>query len=178
VHLDVHVIAPTAERPYWVLFTTGMSALPMAVPRGADVEDRAELVLCLPPDWLPPGSPKELAPGRWWPIGTLKFLARLPHVYETWLGVGHSVPNGSPAEPYHPGVPFTGVVMLPPVGVLEECVVAMEDGRRVALLAPIFLTSAEMEVKLQRGLHALLELMDEHGVDEVLDVQRAPMVPG
>ena len=177
VHIDVHVIAPTPQRPWWGLFTTGMSALPMTVPPGGDVDDRAELVLGLPADWLAPGA--EIPPERWWPIGTMKFLARLPHLYATWLGVGHTVPNGDPAAPYHPGAPFTGVVLLPPVGLLPEAwTVVAPDGRRVVLLSPVFLTTAEMDCKLQRGLDALFDLLDEHGVNELFDVNRAPMVVG
>jgi hypothetical protein len=35
VHLDIHQIRATEERPFHVLFTTGMSDLPMTLPEGA-----------------------------------------------------------------------------------------------------------------------------------------------
>lgn len=179
VHIDVHVIPPTPERATWVLYTTGMSALPMTIPPGAKVDDRAELVMSLPADWLPEDGRGELPDDRWWPIGVMKYLARLPHRYRTWLGVGHTVPNGDPANPYHPGVPFTGVVLLPPVRLIPEPWRApAPDGRHVRLLSPVFLTTAEMDFKLARGLGPLVDRLDAAGIFEMLDVSRAPVVPG
>lgn len=35
VHLDVHQVAPTPDRPWWTLATSGMSDIPMSVPEGA-----------------------------------------------------------------------------------------------------------------------------------------------
>lgn len=54
VHLDVHTVALTNERPFYILFTTGMSDLPMTLPEHiADDPEyacRAELLIGLPPD--------------------------------------------------------------------------------------------------------------------------------
>lgn len=56
VHIDLHIIAPDENRPFYVVFTTGMSDLPMTM--GEDVpwdlrktHERAELFCLLPPDW-------------------------------------------------------------------------------------------------------------------------------
>ncbi len=51
VHLDVHLILPSAEHPYNVLFTTGMGDLPMTLPPGCEADPRAELMIALPPEW-------------------------------------------------------------------------------------------------------------------------------
>ena len=54
VHIDVHVICPDEELPFYVLYTTGMSDLPMSLPEEiADREDLkyAELYMLLPGDW-------------------------------------------------------------------------------------------------------------------------------
>ena len=51
VHVDVHVVPPHEERPYWFLFTTGMSALPMRVPDSMGLVPHAELSLMLPAWW-------------------------------------------------------------------------------------------------------------------------------
>lgn len=37
VHIDIHQIPPTDDRPYWTLVTSGMSDLPMSVLRGARI---------------------------------------------------------------------------------------------------------------------------------------------
>lgn len=51
VHVDVHWIKATDERPFHVLVTTGMSDLPMTVPPGAEEHRFLELAIALPPDW-------------------------------------------------------------------------------------------------------------------------------
>ena len=51
VAVHVYVVAPTEERPYRTLITSGMSELPMTVPEGHDISPYAELMLSLPADW-------------------------------------------------------------------------------------------------------------------------------
>ena len=50
VHIDVHVVRATPQRPYQTLVTSGME-LPMQTP--AELKDArlAELMICLPRDW-------------------------------------------------------------------------------------------------------------------------------
>ena len=48
VHVDVHEIAPTEDRPYWTLVTSGMSDRSMAAPDGYEEWAFAELMLCVP----------------------------------------------------------------------------------------------------------------------------------
>ena len=54
VHIDVNIIPPDNGRDYYVLWTSGMSDLPMTLPDG-DYDkkeyERAELFLFLPKDW-------------------------------------------------------------------------------------------------------------------------------
>ena len=99
VHIDVHVLR-SPEGDCQLLYTTGMSDLPMNLPEEiADREDLkyAELYMLLPGDWDLGGvgaSTQDLPYERFWPIRMLKFLARFPHEYQTWLGWGHTIPNG------------------------------------------------------------------------------------
>ena len=51
VHIDLHWVKPTAERPFHTLVTSGMSNLPMTTPPGAEEVRYAELSICLPADW-------------------------------------------------------------------------------------------------------------------------------
>ncbi len=180
VHVDVHVIPPTGYRPQWTLFTTGMSGRAMKVPPSANGYELAELMIHLPPDWpvdtTPDAQVQETAES-FWPIQVLKFLARFPHEYDTWLGFGHTVPNGDPAEPYAPGTALAGALLLPPLNVPEDArAVKLQDGRKVHLYTVHFLTPEEMSFKLNRGTDALLALFDEHKVSEVLDPKRASTV--
>ena len=56
VHIDIHIAEPTEEIPYRVLYTTGMSDLPMSLPEEAAwdekrLNERAELFCILPPEF-------------------------------------------------------------------------------------------------------------------------------
>ena len=172
VHLDVHVIEPTPERPFFTLFTTGMSDLPMTVPDNAGISPFAELMMCLPPDW-PLADATMSDESAYWPISLLKMVARLPHEYNTWIGAWHSVPNGDPAVPYAPGLLFTGVVVTPVLNCPPEArTITTRSGKEISLLALVPLHPAEMEVKLAQGTDALIAALDRAGASDVLDLAR------
>ncbi len=167
VHIDIYRMAPTPQQPYSVLYTVGMSALPMSlkgVPHAKRYGylQRAELVAYLPADW-----PLEQLQGADtpaeevdWPVRLLKGLARMPHRYDTWLGAGHSVPNGEPMRPYDVSTGFSGAVLyLPdegngPQGLLP---VPTKDGGQVMLYVVVPVYPGEMEYKLEKGADALEE---------------------
>jgi hypothetical protein len=172
IHLDVLVFAATDERPFHVLVTQGMSALAMTVPEGAEEHRFAELMVALPREWLIDGN--ESDEERWyWPMRTLKFVARLPHLHDTWIGLGHTIPNGHPAEPYTDGTKLCCVIAGPPMRFGDElwkC--ETSPGKTVRLYALLPLYEDEMNFKLEHGSSALFEKLDERQVDELFDIQR------
>lgn len=179
VHVDVHLVPPTHDRPSVVLVTSGMSALPMTVPES--VTDRAtwehaELCMVLPPTWR--FDEAALSDERsYWPIRVLKQLARLPHEYGTWLGWGHSIPNGDPAAPYCDGTKLTGVIVIPPFALGGEFFeVPGAPPLHVFQLLPV--TSAEMDFKLRHDVDALLERLEAETRDPygAVDVARPSAV--
>jgi len=71
VHRDVHQAAPSPERPYWTLITTGMSDLPTAAPPTVT--------------WDVPASSRHLVQTQWGfdsclPAKTAKRVRRRPHL--------------------------------------------------------------------------------------------------
>lgn len=172
VGVHVLVTAPTEERPYRTLITSGMSERPMTMPADVEVSPYAELMLALPADW-PLLSADQSDDRHYWPIRLLKQVARLPHEYRTWIGAWHSVPNGDPAEPYAEGVPFTGVVVTPMLRVPDEArTIEVPDGTTINLLALIPLHPDEMAIKLKRGSDALIDVLERGGITELLDPDR------
>lgn len=179
VHIDVHVMWPTPEQDFFVLYTTGMSDLPMTPDRSIPEQDRrdlelAELFLFLPGDW--PLSREGMPPEEtYWPIRMLKFMARFPHQYHTWLGWGHTMPNGPEYAPLDDSVGFGGVVFSGgdgPLGRLDT-----KDGRRLNLLHLIPAYKEEIEYKLKYGMNELMKLFQEKDVPIVLDPQRPNLCP-
>lgn len=172
VAVHIYVVGPTAERPHLTLITSGMSELPMTLPEGHNISPYAELMIDLPADW--PLTQADFRDERnYWPMRLLKQVARLPHEYRTWIGEWHSVPNGDPAEPYAPGVPFTGVVITPLLDVAPAArTIDVGDGTRINLLALVPLHPAEVTLKLTQGAHALIDALDRGGVTQLLDPNR------
>jgi hypothetical protein len=172
IHLDVLVYGATDERPYHVLVTQGMSALAMTVPEGAEQQRFAELMMVLPRDWVMDGEAAD--DDRWyWPMRTLKFVARLPHLHETWIGLGHTIPNGHPAEPYAEGTKLCCVMAGLPLGYGDQfrsCEVAPGKIVRLYVLVPLY--EDETQFKLEHGSEALFEKLEERNVGECLDVSR------
>lgn len=175
VHIDVNILRPKEGADFYVLYTTGMSDLPMTLPEDiADREDLkyGELFLFLPGDWdlgrehqLGSDLPYE----QFWPIQMLKYFARFPHEYHTWLGWGHSIPNGPRYEPICRGVGFGGVVLVQPQGVVP---LDTEDGRHINFYMMVPAYKEEIEYKLKYGMEALGRRFVEGRLPMVLDTRR------
>lgn len=182
VHLDVYMWRPTAERPMYTLVTGGMSDLPMTVPvEVAGASERAELMICLPPSWPVPADDLAISPwddpGAYFPMGSLKQLARLPHDYGTWLGFGHTIPNGDPPEPLSAATDLCGWVLLPPMTVPAEFRELETDSvGRIEIFGVVALHRDEMEHKLAHGVESLFDGFDQAGVNELLDVERSTSI--
>ena len=183
VHLDVHIVAPSAEFPFYTLVTSGMSDRPMLTPDGASLAEAppyAELCILLPPDWPLPGpgdgrSTAELFADEnvYWPIRWLKTLARLPHEYHTWLGFGHTVPNGEDAEPLAGNTELGCLLLLTAISLPEEFQTLRLDPTKTVQFYTLFpLYREEMELKMNRGVDALLDGFIEQGVSDVVDLAR------
>jgi hypothetical protein len=170
VHIDVHLVKPTPERPHWTLVTSGMSDRPMNAP---DASDRyAELFLSLPGDW-PLHQADFAEEANYWPVRWLKALARLPHEYDTWLGWGHTIPNGDPAEPFAESTSFCCWLVLPPLLAPEEFgELEVSDDKRIRFLALVPLYEDEMNYKLEEGAQELVQRFERRGVSELVDVGR------
>lgn len=172
VQIDVHRVPPQSNRPYYTLITSGMSGLPMTVPNGAESLRFAELVLCLPSSW--PLNMDDFQDERnYWPIRLLKVLARLPHEFQTWLGQGHSIPNGDPPQPYARNTRFCGAVIMPPLITPDEFRTLNLDGDDVIhfySVLPLF--HEEMECKLREGMNVLIDRLDRGQVSELVDLRR------
>lgn len=179
VHIDVQVVPPTAEKNYYTLLTTGMSDLPMNVPdelENADEFRYAELMISLPPDW--PLQKEALTDeDHNWPVNALKFLARFPHEYDTFLTIGHSIPNGDPAAPIADNVNFIGFVIGPPLLVDDNFQqLKTPDGKIINFYALYPVYQEEMNVKLKKGIDKLAALFNKHQVTELVNVNRPCVV--
>ena len=177
VHVDVHVVPPSDDRPFYTPVTSGMAERPMVVPDGLEESRHAELVLALPAEW-PLAETSFEHEENYWPVRLLKVLARLPHEYDTFLFHGHTVPNGDPPEPYAVNTRLCCALIAPPITVpdgFEQ--LELGDGRAVHFFGVVPLSAEEMDFKLKKGADELFSLLDHHGVTELLDPDRPSVVP-
>jgi len=180
VHIDVHVMMPTAEENFRVIYTTGMSDLPMTVSKEVQNYENwqhAELVMLLPDSWNP-GEALNMngdTPHKdFWAISGIKYFAKMPHYFKTWLGDGHTIPNGPDYEPILEGSEMGGVVLI--MLDSEKSPIIAKVGKQIHLLMVVPITRAETEYKLEHGMAALLKKFDEHNVPLVIDMGRKSVV--
>lgn len=182
VHIDVNIIPPEGERDYYVLCTNGMSDLPMNLPDG-DYDkkeyNRAELLMYLPKDWkfgktgeIDSQMPEEY----YWPVHWIKFLARFPHEYHTYLGTGHTLPNGEDYAPLGKGTEMGGFFFIPPIPLGDKYPgvepLICKDGVKINFLWAIPMYKEEIEFKLEEGFNAMMDLFSEKEFPRVLDPKR------
>lgn len=173
VHVDIHVVEPTRQGPFYTLVTSGMSEVPMKVPALDGVAlTYAELSICLPSTW-PLDTPNVLRTHYAWPVKWLQSLARFPHLYDTWLGIGHTIPNGDPPEPFAPDTGFSSIVLLPSIMLPEAFgTLRLGESKRIEFLAVYPLYPEELDLKLGEGLDPLLDRFERCSVTDLLDLRR------
>lgn len=186
LHIDVYPIPPADEQPCWTLFTTGMSDQPMNVPPEAADDDEvsdvsllqfAEVMIRLPEDWPVMSMEDAAANGKYWPIGWLKRAARLPNDTESWLGAGHTVLFSEDEEELESDG-FAGILVMPGLGPEDFGMVETSDGRLINIYSIVPLYRDELEYKLEHGLDALLQKMEEAEMTDVVEPGRKSVVSG
>ncbi|WP_379953053.1 suppressor of fused domain protein [Dokdonia sp. R78006] len=171
VHIDVHWVKPTEERPFHTLVTSGMSDKAMNTPEDVIDCDYAEISICLPASWKI--SEEDFKDeNNYWPIRWLKQIARFPHEYNTWVGYGHTIPNGNPAEPFAPNTQLNTMVLLPTIVFKEDFHSLKLANKTIDFYTLIPLYSEEVNVKIKKGVEALFDGFDKHAVTDILELNR------
>jgi Suppressor of fused protein (SUFU) len=185
VHVDIYHVAPTSNRDYHTLITSGMSEKAMRTPEGAEEFRYAELMLGLPASWIgeidchKPTTETFPSEEKYWPVRWLTLLARFPHQYETYLSWGHTIPNNDPPEAFAANTEMCCVLLVSPSLLPEEAhTIAIGRKKEVHLWAVVPIYPEELELKLTEGAERLEELFRQYGVTELLDPRRVNVVTG
>jgi len=182
VHIDISIKSPNSRHPYYVLFTSGMSDFPMPVTekklqKNRKDWERAELFMYLPKNFpmehaksegiLLHDVPEEEA----WPLHWLKFLAKFPHEYRTWLGPDHTIANGPDYAPLGPNTRQGGSIFLQMFDERGQMVTA--DDTIINLYCVIPLYREEIEYKVSHNRQEWEQLLKPLPV--MVDLQRHPL---
>ncbi|MDD4269672.1 MAG: suppressor of fused domain protein [Pirellulaceae bacterium] len=163
-HIDVRQFGPGhAGRDFHTLVTSGMSDSAMSLPPGAaDATSRVELILyCREPEQAH--------------LETLRHLAHYPHDHHTWLGTGHTMPNGHPPEPIW-GSPALDTFLFLPTILVPDMTLPDRlklNGESVEFLWVVPISSAECDLKRKQGIDELLDLFDRFEHPPIFDPNRA-----
>jgi hypothetical protein len=166
-HIDVYTYRRArGSNLVTALVTGGMSDLPMTMPRGADkAPRRVELIFYC-----------SEAKAEY--IDTLRWLAHFPHDSKSWLGDGHTMPNGNPPSPFWGSDALDTILFMPPVVVNDQKLPEelKLGGDPVHFLWVVPLTTAECNFKLKKGFQAILDLFDQHRHPHIFDPARKSYV--
>ena len=162
--MQIHLLAPTPEEPYYVAYTVGMSANLMEMDNMAHNRQygylrSAELMMYLPADWpmagmLARAAEEEPPRAVCWPLRMLYRLACMPEKCHTWLGDGHSIPNGDPPKALADNTKFCGAVLYLPAdqnGPKVVQPVPVRTSKKVMLYVVVPVYEDEMDMKLKKG---------------------------
>lgn len=171
IHKDIYFIKATEDRPYHILLSCGMSALPMKVPKDIASSQFAEVMMLLPKEWnLEYASFKDER--NYWPIRIMKELMALPHPNKTWLGFGHTYGHEDDAE-FAEGVGFNAVMLARSMELSDDFTeIELENDKIIDIYTIIPLYKEELEFKKQHSARELLERFDQFGVEEIVKVGR------
>ncbi len=171
IHLDVCIVEPAEDEPYYKLVTMGAGAYKMNIPeqwKKYDL-DYAEYVIYLPADWdLNSGDETD-----YWPVRTLKDVARLPLWYDTWLCYGHTTQADEEGSPYASNTGFNSVVLNFAENKKGDIRLIMSSGKVVNFYEVIPLYPEELKFKMDNGADALFERFKDKGIEfKVVDINR------
>lgn len=171
VHLDVCIVDPTEERPYYQLVTMGAGAYTMRIPDQWQKYhlEHAEYVISLPADWNLDSSEEK----DYWPVRVLKDVARLPIWYDTWLAYGHTTQADEEGSPYAPDTRLNSVVLNFASTRSGDSRLVLSSGKVINFYEIIPLYPEELAFKMEHHADALFEKFEEKGIPfRVLDRNR------
>lgn len=171
IHLDIIMVPPTDDDPYYKLITMGMGAFTMNVPEQLKEEEleHAELVLYLPKNWVMKSQDET----DYWPIRYLKILGRLPSDLNTWLGYGHTIHGNEDMAPFAENTQLNSFMLLDAMNLLYENLdLRLSSGKKINFYQIFPLYQEELEFKMEHSINELLALFDEEDVLPILNIKR------
>lgn len=170
VHSDIYLIPADENRPFTLLLTGGMSALPMNVPDDYECPRFIEAMMIMPPDW-DFENPSDVANPKNWPFSFLRELTKFPHEHNTWFGCGHTYSFDDNRE-LGLAIGFNAVLFQCSCGFPAEFTHIVDNDRVIEILTLIPIYNEELEYKNEHGSLMLLEKFREFHIGPMVRMGR------
>lgn len=128
-----------------------------------------ELFTFLPGNW-PIGKEELGLDEYYWPVKLIKDLGRFPYNNQTWLGLGHTIPEPKDSPLYKKG--FESTVLLKSKMIDEDFQKVEFENGVIDLLMPFPLTGEELNYKKMNGIGELVKLYIEYKGDDLITNDR------
>jgi hypothetical protein len=171
IHRDIFFIKAKEDRPYHILLSCGISALPMTIPEDIESSEFVEIMILLPKEWnLEYESFSD--ENNYWSIRIMKEIMILPHEKNTWFGYGHTYGHEE-GEEFADGIGFNSIMLAYSMELSDDFTqIEIENDKAVDIYTLIPLYKEELEFKKKNGASALLERFDKFGIEEIVRVGR------
>lgn len=164
-HFTIKSLKPK-DSNYQILYTDGLSIRLQPVDDKNWKFQHIELYFLLPDYW---DLFKES-----WPVYWLDRIAQVPQKNNTWFGPGDTLPAGNPPEKINEIFECSYFILSEPLLLEELNTNSFEDSSfRMMAVIPIF--SKEFEFKSQNSGKALLKILQEKQIFEMVDIYRKPV---
>jgi hypothetical protein len=164
-------VRATPGRACHIVVTTDLSDEPMPAPKSEWAW--AELCVLLPADWSLDPQIWQEDPAMGWPMRELQRLVSYSRSTQTWLGFGHSVPNGTPAQPFAPSTRQCCSFLIPPLEMPEKFArLRLQDKEILNFWAIVPLYPDELAVKINQKAPALIERLSQKGISDIINPTR------
>ena len=157
--IEIALVSPTKNMPYYKLVTMGMGDKKMNVPTDfqGKAPERVELCFYFHETWDIGEIDKSMKYG--WPVEVLQKLSAYPEKSGSWLAHGHTLNNNSPICDF---VDYTAFLLLSAITASEfvpNCMVSPDKEVSFLLCYPIF--TEELEFKNKNSALDLINRIDD-----------------
>lgn len=152
-----------AQKRYLVISTSGLWKYTMPVTHKYEGSEHIELGFCVEADWHFEDENYN------WIFQKLEWLANFMIERKTWFGVGHTIPNGKPAQTISKAFQQDHFFFDEASFLEREFQPFRIDNINVHFLFIIPISKSELDYKMKKTTFGFQKKMSKKGVNEVLE---------
>tara|TARA_B100000809_G_C15029220_1_gene491296 strand:- start:241 stop:930 length:690 start_codon:yes stop_codon:yes gene_type:complete len=168
---SINWIKSTKNRPYHLIFTSGLSNKEQTVSEKCVEYKHIELYFCLPDYW----KVSEKSPEHSWPIHWLNRIAEVPQKSNSWFGPGDTLPAGNPSKNISSMMEENHFILAEPMKIQKLTELELND-KKIRFLSIIPIYQKELDYKLRNSAKVLIAKYQHKNYNELIDNYRESVV--